>query len=60
VFAAFIRLWYQHRTLANLLFARRPTSAIARGITSVLAGNTRSADNPFLDMLLRRGEPARG
>ena len=54
VFLAFIRLWYQGRTLENLFFAPSHQEGIARGITSLLAGATRREDNPFLGMLMRR------
>jgi flavin-dependent dehydrogenase len=54
VFTAFIRLWYQHRTLRTLMFAPSQADDIARGITSVLAGNTSNPDNAFLGMLLKR------
>ncbi|MDA3962259.1 MAG: tryptophan 7-halogenase [Planctomycetota bacterium] len=56
VFTSFIRLWYQHRTLKTLFFAPSRNPAIVAGITSVLAGNTRSADNLFLQMLNRRDQ----
>jgi len=57
VFLAFIRLWYQRRTLETLFFAPSHREDIARGITSVLAGNTTGAGNPFLALLAK---PRRG
>jgi len=60
VFTAFIRLWYQRRTLRTLFFAERREERIARGLVSLLAGNTQHPDNAFLAMLQRRMASKRG
>jgi flavin-dependent dehydrogenase len=58
-FFAFIRLWYDGHFIDNLFFARDPDPIIARGIVSLLAGDTTHADNVFLTMLAKRRSSAR-
>ncbi len=53
-FFAFIRLWYDGHFIDNLFFAPTRVDAIARGITSLLAGNTTHPDNVFLALLAKR------
>ena len=54
VFEAFIRLWYNRRTIQGLFFGQSREESIYRGIVSLLAGYTDRPDNVFLQMLAKR------